>query len=325
MVLIGAREQILAANAAGRALLGAGQVGRHYAIGLRQPALLEAIGRALREGVAGQAPYQVIGPTATENWWVTVTPVPNAGRFEALCAFQDMTEQERIGAFRRDFVANVSHELRSPLTTLVSMIDTLKGAARDDPAARDRFLTAMQHEAQRMTRLVRDLLSLSRTEAEERRRPTAPVDVAELARGVTDMLRPQAEAAGVTLELAAAGDLPDIPADADQLTQVFQNLIENAIKYGTSGKLVTVAIQPAKGDGMLRIDVTDRGEGIEAQHLPRLTERFYRVDRSRSREQGGTGLGLAIIKHIVNRHRGRLAITSERGKGTTVSVFLPLA
>ncbi|HHW33772.1 MAG TPA: GHKL domain-containing protein [Paracoccus solventivorans] len=323
MVLIGAREQITTANAAGRALLGEGQIGRHYAIGLRQPALLAAIGAALREGVPGQAPYEVIGPSGTVTWLVTVTPLSNAGRPEALCAFQDVTEQERIGAFRRDFVANVSHELRSPLTTLVSIIDTLKGAARDDPAARERFLTAMQHEAQRMARLVRDLLSLSRTEAEERRRPNTPVDVAELARAVTDTLRPQAEAAGVALELGATPGIPPIPADADQLTQVLQNLIENAIKYDTLGRRVTVRIHPGQGEGMLRIDVADQGEGIEPQHLPRLTERFYRVDRSRSREQGGTGLGLAIVKHIVNRHRGRLAIASERGRGTTVSVFLP--
>jgi len=326
MVLIGAREQIVTANAAGRALLGAGQVGRHYAIGLRQPGLLETIGKALREGVGGQAQYKLIEPSGTVTYMVTVTPVPGAGRHEALCAFQDITEQELIDAFRRDFVANVSHELRSPLTTLVSMIETLKGAARDDPAARTRFLTAMQNEAQRMTRLVRDLLSLSRTEAESRRRPTTPVDVAELARRVTDTLRPLAEAAGVVLELKvpdAPDAIPPIPADADQLTQVLQNLIENAIKYDTLGQRVTVALHPDDSRTMLRIDVTDRGEGIEPQHLPRLTERFYRVDRSRSREQGGTGLGLAIVKHIVNRHRGRLAITSERGKGTCVSVFLP--
>lgn len=176
-----------------------------------------------------------------------------------------------------------------------------------------------------MARLVRDLLSLSRTEAEERRRPTTPVDVAELARAVTDTLRPQAEAAGVALELEATPGLPPIPADADQLTQVLQNLIENAVKYDILGRRVTVRVHPDKGEGMLRIDVADQGEGIEPQHLPRLTERFYRVDRSRSRGQGGTGLGLAIVKHIVNRHRGRLAIASERGRGTTVSVFLPTA
>lgn len=323
MVLIGARDQIVTANDRGLALLGAGQIGRHYAIGLRQPALLAAIDRALREGTGGQAHYEIMGPSSKVAYLVTVTPVPNAGRHDALCAFQDITEQELIGSFRRDFVANVSHELRSPLTTLVSIIDTLKGAARDDPAARDRFLTAMQHEAQRMTRLVRDLLSLSRTEAEERRRPTTPVDVARLARDVTETLRPLADAAGVALELAAPDDIPPIPADADQLTQVLQNLIENAVKYDTEGRRVTVRVHPGNGDGMLRIDVTDRGEGIEPQHLPRLTERFYRVEGHRGRAQGGTGLGLAIVKHIVNRHRGRLAIASERGRGTMVSVFLP--
>lgn len=323
MVLIGPGGRIATANRAGTALLGAGQIGRPHAIGLRQPALLSLIDRALHEGASGQAQYETITATGKTSHLVTVTALPDPDGHAALCAFQDMTEQTLIDSFRRDFVANVSHELRSPLTTLIGIIDTLKGAARDDPAAHARFLTSMQAEAERMARLVRDLLSLSKAEAEERRRPTAPVRIDAVAQEVTDRLRSTADAAGTDLTLILPDSVAAIPGDADQLAMVLQNLIENAIKYDNLGRQVRVVIDADTDDTMLRIDVIDRGEGIAPRHLPRLSERFYRVDRSRSRAQGGTGLGLAIVKHIVNRHRGRLAISSERGQGSRFSVLLP--
>lgn len=323
MVAIGVDDRIVTANPAGEAILGAGQIGRHHAIALRQPALLSAIEGALRQGTSGQARYVVFGPSHEVTYLVTVTAVPEADGNGALCAFQDITEQELITQFRSNFIANVSHELRTPLTTLIGFIETLKGAARDDPAAQERFLTIMQHEAERMSRLVRDLLSLSKVEAEERLRPAALVDIAELLHSVATMMRPVAGAGGVALEITGAEDALLIPADADQLMQVFQNLIENAVKYGARGKKVTIAVHFSDDDPMLRIDVIDQGEGIEPQHLPRLTERFYRVDDHRSREKGGTGLGLAIVKHIVNRHRGRLSISSEQGNGSCFTVFLP--
>ncbi|WP_322866698.1 ATP-binding protein [Aquicoccus sp. G2-2] len=323
MVAIGADERIITANPTGEALLGADQIGRHHALALRQPALLDAIKAALHHGTSGQARYVILGPSHEVTYLVTVTAIPEPDGNGALCAFQDMTEQELIGQFRRDFVANVSHELRTPLTTLVGFIETLKGAAKDDPAARDRFLTIMEHEAGRMARLVRDLLSLSKVEAEERRRPTTPVNIAELLQSVAESMRPILDASGVELEISGTVAAPHIPADADQLRQVFQNLIENAVKYGAPGKIVRVAVQSDDNTPMLRIDVIDQGAGIEPQHLPRLAERFYRIDNHRSRKQGGTGLGLAIAKHIVNRHRGRLTISSEMGKGSCFSVFLP--
>jgi two-component system phosphate regulon sensor histidine kinase PhoR len=325
MVLIGADDRILAVNSAATAILDASQIGRHHAIALRQPALLAAIEGALRNGVAGQAHYVIHGPSHEVTYLVTVTPVSGDDKSGAICAFEDITEQELIGQLRRDFVANVSHELRTPLTALAGFIETLKGAARDDATARDRFLTIMERETGRMNRLVNDLLSLSRVEAEERRRPTASVNVAALIQSVATALRPVADEAGVALEITGANSAPHIPADADQLVQVFQNLIENAVKYGAVGKLVTVAIHPPSSDPLLRIDVIDRGDGIEEQHIPRLTERFYRVDDHRSRDKGGTGLGLAIVKHIVNRHRGRFTINSERGKGSCFTVLLPKA
>lgn len=325
LVLVGSDDRITAANRAAEVILGPGQIGRHHAIALRQPGLLAAIEAALRHGVAGQARHVILGPSHEVTYLVTITPVSEADLSGALCVFQDITEQELIGQFRRDFIADISHELRTPLTSLIGFIETLRGAAQDDPAARERFLTIMAQEAERMNRLVRDLLSLSGVEAKERQQPTTPVNVGRLVQTVATGFYPIADAAGVVLEINGADTAPHIPADGDQLTQVLQNLIENAIKYGAPGKKVTIAIHPPDDDPMLQIDVIDQGIGIEARHLPRLTERFYRIDSHRSRERGGTGLGLAIVKHIVSRHRGRLAITSEPGKGSCFSVFLPKA
>ena len=325
VVIVGADQRIASANAAGEGIVGEGQIGRHHAIAMRQPALLAAIETALFEGTGSQARYAILGPSHEETYLVTVTAVSDAEGFAALCAFQDITEQELISQFRRDFIANVSHELRTPLTTLVGFIETLKGAAKDDPAARERFLSIMEQEAGRMNRLVSDLLSLSKVEAAERQRPSTLVDVAGLIDSVVATMRPLADEADVELKLTGVETAPEIPADADQLKQVLQNLIENAIKYGGTDKVVTVQVHPVSDDPMLRIDVVDRGEGIDPQHLPRLTERFYRIDNHRSREKGGTGLGLAIVKHIVHRHRGRLTINSEQGNGSCFSIFLPKA
>lgn len=325
MIIIDRDERICAANMAGNELLGEGVIGRHYAIVLRQPALLELVEQVLLGGKGGKADYQIITPTNRLIYAVTVTPI--GYDLVVACAFEDVIAKAQADDFRRDFIANASHELRTPLTTLNGIIETLQGPAKDDPAAQERFLARMQDEVQRMTRLVSDFLSLSRAEAEERRKPVSLVDVTALVRMAVETLSPMAEAAGVTLQLTASDGLPLIPADADQLAQVFQNLIENAIKYDRSGKDVTVAIQkaaPTDGDpAMLQMDVIDQGEGVPPEYLSRLTERFYRVEQSRSQAEGGTGLGLAIVKHIVNRHRGRLSISSSVGKGMRVTVQLP--
>ncbi|MDT8855636.1 ATP-binding protein [Paracoccaceae bacterium Fryx2] len=328
LVLIGQSEKIVAANAPAVELFGAGIVGRHHVIAMRQPGLQSVIEGALMRGEAGQARHLVTGPTHEITYRVTVTPVAGEGLSGALCVFEDITEQQQIGQMRRDFVANVSHELRTPLTALVGFIETLKGAARDDAVARARFLTIMEREAGRMNRLVRDLLQLSRVEAEERQRPTERIDLAAILGMAVTALRPMAEEAGVVIEVTGIAGPLILPADADQMTQVFQNLIENAVKYGGPGKPVTIDVSRGQRDPALRgpavrIDVIDRGEGIDEVHLPRLTERFYRVDNHRSREKGGTGLGLAIVKHIVHRHRGRFRIESVRGKGSRFTVILP--
>jgi two-component system phosphate regulon sensor histidine kinase PhoR len=328
LVLIGRDERIVAANAAAARLLGEAIIGRHYILAMRQPGLIEAIEATLRDGEPGLARYVVTTPAREMTHRVTVSPIAGEGRTGVLAAFEDITEIEQAGQIRRDFVANVSHELRTPLTALLGFIETLRGAARDDAAARERFLAIMEREAERMNRLVDDLLSLSRVEAEERVRPTERIDIVAHLALAAAALRQVADAAGVRIEMTGDPGPVIVAADPDQMAQVFQNLIENALKYAATGRLVRLHVareprEPVLRGPAVRIDVTDFGEGIDPIHLPRLTERFYRVDNHRSREKGGTGLGLAIVKHIVNRHRGRLRMDSEPGRGSTFSVLLP--
>lgn len=327
-LLIDQGDRIVAANPLAKDLLGSAIEGRHYVLTLRQPGLLDAIEGTLRHRQPGQARHVITGPSREITYRVQISPVTGEGQQGALCVFEDITDLEQTTQIRRDFVANVSHELRTPLTALLGFIETLRGAARDDPTARERFLGIMEREAGRMNRLVRDLLHLSRVESEERVRPTELVDVSALISMAVTALKPMADAANVGVRVIGETSLVKVPADPDQLTQVFHNLIENAIKYGTPGKLVTIAVARDPREVSLRapavrIEVMDQGEGIDSIHLPRLTERFYRVDSHRSREKGGTGLGLAIVKHIVNRHRGRFRIESEIGKGSVFTVILP--
>ncbi|GKY87660.1 sensor histidine kinase [Sinisalibacter aestuarii] len=317
-------------NPAMAALFGEAIRGRHYITAFRQPALIDRIEAALAEGTRQEGRYSGRQAGQDTTHVATISPIGSNGRPGGCLVFlEDMTHLEEAGERRSEFVANVSHELRTPLTAISGFIETLRGPARDDPEARARFLDIMERETRRMNRLVDDLLSLARVEDVERMRPPEEVDVAELLSGAVRGLHPQAERRSVTLALSGC-DLPArAPGDPDQLTQVFTNLVENAIKYGREGGRVDISLerlddaQLLKGPG-LKITVADDGEGIDERHLGRLTERFYRVDSHRSRGMGGTGLGLAIVKHIVNRHRGRLRIESKAGQGSTFSVFLPL-
>ncbi|MEM9248275.1 MAG: ATP-binding protein [Pseudomonadota bacterium] len=328
-VLIGQDARILSMNAPAEELLGANVVGRHHVTVLRQPALLEAIEQALHGDIPQKTRYNSLSEESDSVYRVTVSPVAGETGEAILVVFEDVTDVERAGEMRRDFVANVTHELKTPLTALLGFVETLRGAARDDAEARDRFLGIMEREGERMNRLINDLLSLSRVESSERRRPTERVRIDELIISTMSALRPLAEQVGVTLRHRIEGDGEDLtaPCDPDQLTQVFSNLIENAIKYGGTGEIVDIRItaQPreiAFRGPAVRVDVIDYGEGFDPLHIPRLTERFYRVDAHRSREKGGTGLGLAIAKHIVNRHRGRLRIESTPGEGSMFTVLL---
>lgn len=327
-LLIAHDERILGANDLALSLLGTQIVGRHFITALRQPAMLDAIEGTLRDGNRRTTRYLGSEGSQDTSFVVTVSKVETVSGAGALLCFEDVTHLEQAGQMRRDFVANVSHELRTPLTALMGFIETLQGPAKDDAAATARFLGFMQSEAHRMERLVRDLLSLSRVEAEERVRPMDRVDLGKCIGSVLHSLRAVSDSAGVRIDLQQPETPVIVPGDFDLLTQVATNLIENAIKYGAQGKVVHVTLETTPHATELRgpaaiLTVRDEGPGFDPLHIPRLTERFYRVDTHRSREMGGTGLGLAIVKHIVNRHRGRLRIASEPGKGAEFKVILP--
>jgi two-component system phosphate regulon sensor histidine kinase PhoR len=276
-------------------------------------------------GRAGTEPVrmELVGIGATDqSWLLRIAPLSATHQLVLLSDQSALQAAERM---RVDFVANASHELRTPLAGILGFIETLKdGEAGSDTATRERFLSIMEGEARRMQRLIDDLISLSRIEADKFRLPDRTVDLAALVRETAGIFH--ANGSARARDLTVAPDLADaqIRGDDAQISQLLHNLISNALKYGRPGTPVTVAIRP-EGAGTVRLTVTDEGDGIAPDHLPRLTERFYRIDSSRSRAIGGTGLGLAIVKHIVERHRGRLQIDSAVGKGTTVSVILPLA
>jgi two-component system, OmpR family, phosphate regulon sensor histidine kinase PhoR len=296
----------------------------------RDPGLLAAVEQALSTHEAQT--IEVHGRVPVERRLLAgVVPLDAAtaeGR-EAptlLITFRDLSEQDRLARMRADFVANASHELRTPLAYLKGSVETLLGPAKDDADARASFLKTMGEQAERMSRLVDDLLSLSRVEMREFLPPSGEADLAAVIADVAETLKPTAQASGVTLVLTGVdgGEVP-VRGDYDELAQVFQNLIQNAIKYGREGGKVEVRLKRDMASRQLRyrVDVIDNGPGIAAQHLPRLTERFYRVSVAQSRAKGGTGLGLAIVKHILNRHRGELLIASKLGEGSTFSVVLP--
>lgn len=325
-VAIDRSARLTAANSEAHALIGQAIEGRHYMTILRQPGLVRTIEDVLRDGRPRSTDYYSNDGVEDTTFRVTVRVVPSAK--VVLVCFSDVTHLQQADQMRRDFVANVSHELRTPLTALMGFIETLRGPARDDPTARDRFLDIMEGEAERMNRLVGDLLSLSRVESEQRVRPRYTVVLTEILDSVLKSLAPLADESGVTIERDFPNDPVEMIGDRDQLQQVFTNLVENAIKYGAAGGKVTVRVTPADRDPALRaagvrVEVIDYGPGIDEVHLPRLTERFYRADNHRSRALGGTGLGLAIVKHIISRHRGRLRVESKLGEGAKFTVILP--
>jgi two-component system phosphate regulon sensor histidine kinase PhoR len=327
LMLLDASGRVLFANRAMRDVIGIGAERKHVSSLLRTPLLLQAIARTASTGVS----------TTTEF----IVPVPVERHYQAHAArtggdpavttllLHDLTTTKRTEQMRADFVANASHELRTPLAALSGFIDTLKGHAKDDAPARDRFLDIMTVEAGRMRRLIDDLLSLTRIELNEHVPPWGEVSLESVVREAAAALVPLAQSDKITLEISATEKLPPLAGERDELIQLFQNLMHNAIKYGRPGGhvWVTLSLSPTSGgrgaDAMLIAAVRDDGEGIPPSAIPRLTERFYRVDVQRSRERGGTGLGLAIVKHIVNRHQGKLQIESKIGEGSTFTVYLP--
>jgi two-component system phosphate regulon sensor histidine kinase PhoR len=318
-VLVDRRSVVLHGNAAALSEFPGIATGSLLTTALRNPTLLNAIETVRQTGTAQSIELHQTVPNVTWHR-ADVAPLPGQDALIAIM-LHSLTEQKRLEQLRSDFIANASHELRTPLTSLVGFIDTLLGPASKDEGARERFLTIMKQQAGRMSALIDDLLSLSRIEMRQHMRPTGSVDLEVLLREVSEGLEAQAADAGVKIEVTA-GDETTITGDRNELYEVFENLIDNAIKYGGDGGLVEVAVAPGRSGHDYAVTVTDHGVGIEAQHVPRLTERFYRVDAESSRKKKGTGLGLAIVKHIVNRHRGLLTIKSKPGEGTRVEVLL---
>ena len=300
-------------------------------IALRMPELVDAIRRAIRRHEPQRVEFFERVPL--DRWFEAfVTPVTltlGAGGTAdiLLMTFNDLTPLRRVEEMRADFIANASHELRTPLAALLGFIETLQGPAKDDPVARDKFLGIMQGQATRMARLIDDLLSLSRIELNAHLQPSTPVDLAPIVRQVVDGLQMLARDRGVEIKVALSPDTLTVLGDRDELIRALENLIENALKYGAAGKRVDVTVgraQTRAGLPEAHVSVRDFGPGISPEHLPRLTERFYRVDVADSRAQGGTGLGLALVKHVLNRHGGLLTIESTPGAGATFTMHIPL-
>lgn len=332
VIMVDRRAVVREANAAARALFPALAIGRPLSFGLRAPSVLDGIEAVARSGERIIVEYAERVPTE-RVFEVMIGPLTLGGNGErapggeaVVLFFRDLTSARRLETMRVDFVANVSHELRTPLASLLGFVETLQGPAREDAVARERFLGIMREQALRMKRLIDDLLQLSRIELRAHVQPRTPVDLAAVARETIDALDARAREAGMRIAFEAPEAPPVVPGDRDELLRVVENLVENAIRYGEGGDRIEVRIAgPEAERAGVRLSVRDFGPGIAADHMPRLTERFYRVDAGQSRAKGGTGLGLAIVKHIVARHRGRLTIESTPGEGALFTVDLPTA
>lgn len=327
-ILLDRRGIVLAFNEGAGKAYSALHAGRHVSLSIRHPELVLAVNE-----VSAQQPCRIVQMAEfvpverrMAAWIVWVGRPQGPLREPAVfMLLRDLTDQERIGQMRADFVANASHELRTPLASLLGFIETLRGAARDDAAAREHFLSVMAREAGRMKRLVDDLLSLSRIEMKAHISPTAHVEINEVIDYVVAALQPQAAEQGIAIEVKKPEEKLAVLGDREELVQVFQNLINNALQHGRDGGhvVITAERRGGAGAGEIAVAVADDGPGIAPEHIPRLTERFYRVNVSKSRRTGGTGLGLSIVKHVLARHGGRLQIASEVGRGSTFTVLLP--
>ena len=329
VILLNRGRVIISVNCAARELFGINGPGRDLALSLRHPAVLDGVETVytgipeLTEEIALPVP---IARTFTMH--VSRLAEPSDGGPAVILVLHDETRAKRAEQSRADFVANASHELRSPLSALIGFIETLRGPARSDVEARERFLEIMRGEASRMARLIEDLLSLSRVEINEHVPPRTRIELAEVLENTASTLDMRAADKDMRIVVACPPDLPMVVGDRDQLSQVFHNLLDNAVKYGRRETPIHVdawAVDVIPGTSVpgVAVAITDQGDGIGEVHLPRITERFYRADEGRSRKMGGTGLGLAIVKHIVSRHRGQLKIASRPGEGSTFTVYLP--
>lgn len=321
LYLIDHRENIIFQNAAAAQSFGGIEPNAHITTRLRSPAILDCVRETIAKGNVNTVEYTERHPS-TRVYLVRVAPVvAGTGRpTHFVLSFRDISESRVVERMRSDFVANASHELRTPLASLQGFIETLQGPAKNDPKAGERFLGIMLEQVQRMNRLVDDLLSLSRLELKAHIAPSDRVDLLPLLGHVRDALQPLAASLDVEVVLNLPTEAVFVAGDRDELIQVFENLVQNACKYGQEGKRVEVTLNPTEGGHGAEVSIRDFGPGIAEEHIPRLTERFYRVNVEASRSKKGTGLGLAIVKHILTRHRARLIVKSEIGKGSVFTV-----
>lgn len=324
LVIFDAEGAAVHANDAARAAFGPIETGMSLLMKFRAPEM-QSLFERVRTGVVQPAVVDYAERVPIERVYRVTASAIGRGTGLFVVVFKDQSEARRIDRMRADFIANASHEMRTPLASIAGFVETLRGPARNDAAARDHFLQIMQNQTARMARLIDDLLSLSRLEMKPYLPPGATVDVRLIVQSVIDSLSPLAEESGVVIERDFADAPVEVRGDRDELFQVFENLLENACKYGQSGGRVTVTIDAGAGEGGdVAVTIRDYGPGIPEEHIPRITERFYRVDVDTSRAQKGTGLGLSIVKHILTRHNARLTIRSEVGQGASFTVHLPV-
>ncbi len=331
VVLLDGSGRIVFHNLAAEAFVGAKATGKHIQSALREPTLLDALER-VRLGGAAEAIEFARSVPVERYFQVFVAPADAAGKVPNLKAgaavllvLHDISEVKRVEQMRVDFIANASHELKTPLASLSGFIETLQGPAKEDTEAHERFLAIMAEQALRMQRLIEDLLSLSRIELREHVPPKETVSLSALTKDVLEAIEPITTRDNVEISVDLPDDLPAVRGDWDELHQVIQNLVDNAVKYGQAGGRVEISATALPTLARVEFSVRDYGPGIARQHIPRLTERFYRTDVATSRERGGTGLGLAIVKHILNRHDGELRVESTLGEGSTFKIRLPVA
>jgi len=325
-IVVSSEGVCLATNRAAATLLPSLRVGGALVLGLRAPDVLEGFRQVAEGGQPAKAYWSERVPIE-RLFEVHIAAMQADGGRNVVLLLKDLTEAKKLERVRTDFIANASHELRTPLASMLGFIETLQGPARDDRAAREKFLRIMGEQGRRMARLIDDLLSLSRIEQNQYVRPSAPIDLGQIALQVCEALMPLANEMNVALKCEVEGEVP-VLGDRDELLRVAENLIDNALKYGTrpkDPKANEVRVSVARSENRAVMAVKDFGAGIPQEHLPRLTERFYRVDVGQSRGKNGTGLGLAIVKHILVRHRGRLSVTSGENLGTTFVAELPTA
>lgn len=335
LLLLDNDNRVVRTNRAARSIFGQNLAKKSLKEVIPNENLLSAVYAVVEDMKGREIEFRIEDPS-TRDFRAIIErfPVPSSGGISTVITLTDVTEMKRGEQMRADFVANASHEIRTPLASIIGFIETLQGPAKDDAEAQEQFLKLMNDQAQRMSRLVQDLLTLSKVEVDASKPPMDKVNLGKVVRREVQHFDWAAQQKDMQIRLDMKDNLPSVRGDEGELAQVVHNLVGNAIKYGTAGSDVSINLRVSTSfpsvanfrtqDRAICLSVRDKGEGIPKEHIPRLTERFYRVDTARTRKVGGTGLGLAIVKHIIHRHRGVMTVDSVVGKGSVFSVYLPI-